>query len=72
MNSTLAALALLNGLLANASQISQLIEKAQSEGRSTFTDAEWSVITGSDDAARKMLADEIAKAKPSTIANQAG
>jgi hypothetical protein len=59
---TLTALTLLNSLLVNASQISQLIQKIQSEGRDTFTAEEWAVITGADDAARKSLADAIGKA----------
>jgi len=49
-------------LMANGSAISTLIAKAQTENRTTFTPDEWAVIVGADDAARKVLADAIAKA----------
>jgi len=46
--------------LQNAQAISQLIQKANAEGRTTFTAEEWAVITGADDAAKKVLDDAIA------------
>lgn len=49
-------------LMQNAQQISQLIQRAQTENRDTFTADEWAVITGADDAARKALAAAISKA----------
>lgn len=47
--------------LQNAQVISGLIQKANAEGRTTFTPDEWALITGADDAARKQL-DEAIKA----------
>ena len=49
-------------LVAQATQISDLIKTANQEGRTTFSDAEWAVITGADDAARRLLVDSISKA----------
>ena len=49
--------------LQNAQIISTLIQKANAEGRTTFTPDEWKVITDADDAARGNLAATIAKAK---------
>lgn len=49
--------------LQNAQIISNLIQRANSEGRSTFTPDEWKIITNADDAARGTLAEAIAKAK---------
>jgi len=49
-------------LAQHAQAISQLIQKAQAEGRDTFTIDEWTVITGADDHARQVLADAISKA----------
>jgi hypothetical protein len=46
-------------LLQQAQQVSDLIQKANAEGRTTFTVEEWAVITGTDDAARKTLEDAI-------------
>lgn len=48
--------------LQNAQSISSLIQKAQAEGRDKFTVEEWALITGADDAARKILQDAIDKA----------
>lgn len=47
-------------LLQQAQLVSQLIQKANSEGRSTFTPEEWALISGADDAARKQLEEAIA------------
>jgi hypothetical protein len=49
-------------LAQNAQAISQLIQKAESEGRNTLTTDEWAVVTGADDHARQVLADAISKA----------
>jgi hypothetical protein len=49
--------------LQNAQIISGLIQKANSEGRTSFTPDEWKIITDADDAARGNLAAAIAKAK---------
>lgn len=46
-------------LLQQAQAVSQLIAKANAEGRSDFTPDEWALITGADDAARKMLVEAI-------------
>jgi uncharacterized protein YydD (DUF2326 family) len=48
--------------IAQAQSISAVVQRAQSEGRSTLTDAEWKEITDADDAARKTLQDAISKA----------
>lgn len=48
--------------LNNAQQISTLIQKAQSEGRTTFTADEWTQIQGIDNAARASLVAQITKA----------
>jgi len=53
-------------VLANAQTVANLIQKAQMEGRSTFTDEEWKTITGLDDAARKRLEEAIARKSPPT------
>jgi len=52
-----------NALMAQSAQISAMISKAQAENRTTFTPEEWAAITGADDAARKLLADAIAKSE---------
>lgn len=49
-------------LLQQAQAVSQMIARANSEGRSEFTPEEWSLITGADDAARKALVEAIAGA----------
>lgn len=49
-------------LLQQAQVVSDLIRKANSESRTTFTADEWAVITGADDAARKTLDDAIKNA----------
>ena len=49
--------------LQNAQIISTLIQRANAEGRTTFTPDEWKIITNADDAARGTLAEAIAKAK---------
>lgn len=49
------AINLVLALLNNSAQISQLIAKAQSEGRSDLTAAEWADVLSKDDAARAGL-----------------
>lgn len=49
-------------LLQQAQLVSQMIQKANAEGRSDFTQDEWDLITGADDAARKQLVEAIAAA----------
>jgi hypothetical protein len=65
MNTVSAAVDLLVALLANASQISQLIQTAQASGATTLTPEQWATITGADDSAENALAAAIAKAKAS-------
>lgn len=49
-------------LLQQAQAVSDIIRKANAEGRSTLTTEEWALIIGADDAARKSLEDAIKKA----------
>lgn len=46
------AITLLIALANNAGKISQLISKAQAEGRTELTQEEWEAIVADDDAAR--------------------
>ena len=52
----------LSRITVNIQQVSALIQKAQAEGRDTFTEDEWKNIVGADDQARAFLADAIARA----------
>lgn len=61
MNATV-VVTLLLGLLDRASQIGALLQKAQAEGRDV-SDAELDALVVDDDAAKKALADAIAKAR---------
>ena len=58
-----AAIDLLVALLDNASQISQIIQEAQSSGQTTLTAEQWATITGNDDSAEAALSAAIAAAK---------
>lgn len=49
-------------MMANAQQISALIQKAQAEGRTTFTPEEWTQIQSIDGNARAALVAQITKA----------
>lgn len=49
-------------LMANAQQISALVQTAQSQGRTTFTPDEWATIQGIDTAARQLLVAQITAA----------
>lgn len=49
-------------LLQQAQAVSDIIRRANSEGRSELTADEWALITGADDAARQSLEDAIKKA----------
>lgn len=49
-------------LLERSGAISALINKAQGEGRTTLTKAEWDAVIAMDDAARDKLQDAIDKA----------
>lgn len=49
-------------LLAQGQAISALIQKANSEGRTTFTAEEWATIKGADDTARAQLVAALAAA----------
>lgn len=49
--------------LQNAQIISNLIQKANAEGRTDFTPDEWTLITTADDTARKTLEAAIQKAR---------
>lgn len=57
------AVDLLTALLQNASSISELIQTASNEGRTTLTDTEWADIVGADNSAEAALLAAIAKAK---------
>ena len=56
------AINLLLALLDHASAISQLIQSAKAEGRTTLTVDEWKIITDKDDAAKAALTKAIADA----------
>ena len=62
VNSLLSLLTTASNLIANAQQVGALVQKAQSEGRTTFTEEEWKVIQGADSASRQTLVDAISKA----------
>ena len=49
-------------MLANAQQISALIQKANAEGRTTFTAEEWAQVTSIDSNARAALVAQITAA----------
>lgn len=49
-------------MLANAQQISALIQKANAEGRATFTAEEWAQVTSIDSNARAALVAQITAA----------
>jgi hypothetical protein len=53
--SVTAALELLLALLARTQEISVLIAKLNTEGRTELTDEEWAVIVAADDLARARL-----------------
>ena len=57
-----AALGTATNLMAQAQQISALIQQAQAQGRTTFTADEWAVIQSADTQARAMLVQAITKA----------
>ncbi len=50
------------GMIANAQQISALIQTATAQGRTTFTPEEWATIQGVDTAARAVLVQQITAA----------
>lgn len=58
-----AAIELTLQLIAKATEISTLVSKAQGEGRTELTPAEWQSIKTADDAARTLLVDAIEAAK---------
>lgn len=62
LNVAIALMDTMTHLATSAQQISQMVVKAQGEGRTTLTDAEWATIGQGDDAARVALAAAIAKA----------
>lgn len=63
MGATLtAAVDLLTALLANATQISQLIQGATAAGQTELTAAQWASIVGADDSAEVALQAAIAAA----------
>lgn len=55
-------LATATNLMANAQAVSALIQKAQAEGRTTFTAEEWATIQGADNAGRAALVAAISAA----------
>lgn len=50
--------------VAQAASVSATIKQAQSEGRTTFTDAEWATIAATQVMSRQQLLDAINKALP--------
>jgi uncharacterized protein YydD (DUF2326 family) len=48
--------------MANAQTICVMIQKAQQENRTVFTQQEWQQITSIDDQARQLLVDQITAA----------
>lgn len=54
--------ATLGNLAASIGQVSEIIAKANREGRSELTPEEWGIVTASDDASRQTLLDAITKA----------
>lgn len=58
----LTALGILNASLATATQVSDMIQKAQAEGRTEFTADEWQVILDAEAAAHVNLYNAIATA----------
>lgn len=52
--------------VAQASQISSIIQGAQAQGRTTLTAEEWAIIDQSNAAARQALVAQIAKALSGT------
>ncbi len=64
---TLAALDLLVALLARAQGVSQLIQRAQAEGRDALTQAEFGQLVAADDAARARLEKAIQQAQEPTV-----
>lgn len=48
--------------VAQASQVSSMIQAAQAAGRTTFTDTEWATITAANSASREALVTAIQKA----------
>lgn len=63
MSTVAAAVDLLVELLAQAGNISQIIQSAQAAGQTTLTVEQWAQITGADDSAEAKLAAAIAAAK---------
>lgn len=68
---TAAAISMLLNLLTSLADlslklqtISQIVSKAQSEGRSTLTDAEWAEVVALDDEARSELQSAIDARQP--------
>lgn len=59
--SVLAAVELLSTLLGQATQVAAVVQQAQAQGRANLTADEWAAVTGADDAARRALAEGIAR-----------
>lgn len=53
--------------MTQAQQISQIVAKAQQEGRTQLTPDEWKVVTDSDTAARNALVEAIIAAKGKAV-----
>lgn len=49
-------------MMSQATAVSALIQQANAQGRTTFTDAEWATIKGADDQARAALVAALTKA----------
>jgi hypothetical protein len=62
-----AALALLNALIENAGQISQLIQGANVAGQTELTAAQWATIVGADDSAEAALTAAISAAAATPV-----
>lgn len=66
------ALAILNTVLAHAAELSAIVEKAHSEGRTDLTDAEVAVVRGGAVAASKHLGDDLAVSGQSAASQPGG
>jgi len=64
MNTVDAAISLLLALINNAAQVSALIDKAKSEGRTDLSQEDWVTILEASSASEQRLADAIRDAAP--------
>ena len=62
VNALMGLITTATNMLAQAQQISAIVQKAQSENRTTFTPDEWAVIQQMDATSRQALVDAITAA----------